>query len=221
MKECRRIAFVGGGGKTTLLYALARRAVDKGAKVLITTTTHMWLHPGIPLSEEKPQFENGVSMVGRMGDNGKVCGVDVTRYLGLADLVLVEADGSRGLPLKVPAEHEPVIPVWTDTVIAVAGLDCVGEPIETVCHRPEQVCALLGKGPGYRLAPEDVAEVLMSPAGGRKDVGGRDFFCCLNKADDLGRQAAGKRVLEELARRGVAGMQTHFTEKERGGLCWF
>ncbi len=220
MKECRRIAFVGGGGKTTLLYALACRAVDEGAKVLITTTTHMWPHPGIPLSEGKPQFENGVSMVGRMGDNGKVCGVDVTGYLGLADLVLVEADGSRGLPLKAPAEHEPVIPVWVDTVIAVAGLDCVGEPIETVCHRPEQVCALLGKGPSHRLAPEDVAEVLMSPAGGRKDVGRRDFFCCLNKADDLGRQAAGKRVLEELARRGVAGMQTCFTEKERGGLCW-
>jgi len=221
MRGCDRIAFVGGGGKTTLLYAMARRAVDGGAKVLITTTTHMWPHPGIRLEPGRPTFENGISMLGRLDADGKVRGVDVAEYLDLADLALVEADGSRGLPLKAPAEHEPAVPPWANTVIAVAGLDCLGQRIAESCHRPERVCALLGKGAGHRLAPEDVAEVLASPSGGRKNVGERAFRCVLNKADDPQRWEAARQILEELARRGVIGTQTHFQEKERGGLCWF
>lgn len=41
-------------------------------------------------------------------------------------LVLVEADGAAGHPLKAPAEHEPVLPGSTSLVLAVAGIDAVG-----------------------------------------------------------------------------------------------
>lgn len=35
------IAVVGGGGKTSLIYRLADELLDRGKKVIITTTTHM------------------------------------------------------------------------------------------------------------------------------------------------------------------------------------
>ena len=47
----RLVTLVGGGGKTTLLYALARQAVDAGYTVAVTTTTHILPHPGLPRSE--------------------------------------------------------------------------------------------------------------------------------------------------------------------------
>ena len=42
----RLVTLVGGGGKTTLLYALARQAVDAGYTVAVTTTTHILHIPG-------------------------------------------------------------------------------------------------------------------------------------------------------------------------------
>ena len=45
-------------------------------------------------------------------------------------LVLIEADGARRLPLKVPAEHEPVIPEMTTHVLSVYGLDSIGKRSE-------------------------------------------------------------------------------------------
>lgn len=227
MHRHTRIALVGGGGKTTLLYALARQAVDAGTKVLVTTTTHMWPHPGILLANDKTEIEKGlrrkgIAMLGELAPTGKVSGrEDAEEFLALADLVLAEADGSRGLPLKAPAEHEPVIPIWAEAVIAVAGLDCVGEPIRQACHRPEQVCRLLGKAMDERVTPQDVAAVLRSPDGGRKAVGKRAFRSALNKADTPMRAEYGKQIQKELNGLGIPSAVTSFQEKERGGICWF
>ena len=35
------VSLVGGGGKTTLLYAFARHCAAKGWRVLVSTTTHI------------------------------------------------------------------------------------------------------------------------------------------------------------------------------------
>ena len=48
----RLIALVGGGGKTSTLYALAREAVDRGRGVVVTTTTHIMPHPRLPLTDD-------------------------------------------------------------------------------------------------------------------------------------------------------------------------
>ena len=89
-----------------------------------------------------------------------------------ADVVLVEADGAKRLPLKAPAEYEPVIPPCADAVAAVAGMDAVGQAVGAVCHRPERVCALLGAGAEHVLTPEDVALLLAKPPGGAEGCGG-------------------------------------------------
>lgn len=53
----------------------------------------------------------------------------------MATIVLVEADGSHRLPIKVPAEHEPVIFDDADLIFVVQGLSAVGKKREDVCHR--------------------------------------------------------------------------------------
>lgn len=43
---------------------------------------------------------------------------------------VIEADGSRQLPLKAPKENEPVVPESTSHFVAVVGLSCLGQPID-------------------------------------------------------------------------------------------
>ena len=61
-----------------------------------------------------------------------------------ADLTLLEADGSRRKPMKVPAEREPVILPECDLVLGVIGLSCLGKPLREVWFRPELACTLFG-----------------------------------------------------------------------------
>ena len=178
MARHRMVALVGAGGKTSTLYALARQAADSGRTVVVTTTTHILRHPGLPLVEEptperlRAALEgHGVVTVGTVFRGDKLSGAGTPEELRrAADVVLVEADGAKRLPLKAPAEYEPVIPPCADAVAAVAGMDAVGQAVGAVCHRPERVCALLGAGAEHVLTPEDVALLLASPQGGRKGV---------------------------------------------------
>ena len=47
------------------------------------------------------------------------------------------------------------------------------------------------------------------------------FRCLLNKADTPQRAAWGAEICRLLGERGVRAAVTHYTEKERGGACWF
>ncbi len=152
MARHRMVALVGAGGKTSTLYALARQAADSGRTVVVTTTTHILRHPGLPLVEEptperlRAALEgHGVVTVGTVFRGDKLSGAGTPEELRrAADVVLVEADGAKRLPLKAPAEYEPVIPPCADAVAAVAGMDAVGQAVGAVCHRPA------GRGGGAR-----------------------------------------------------------------------
>ena len=224
----RLVALVGAGGKTSTLYALARQGVDNGKKVVITTTTHILPHPALPLAGSLEELaallaDHPAATWGRYALPDKLSGGGPpAAALAVADLVLVEADGARLHPLKAPADHEPVIPPEADAVVALAGLDCIGQTVGAVCHRPERVCALLETGMDHVLAPADVAAVLAHPQGGRKGVtGSMAFRVLLNKADTPERAAWGREIQEILARQGIFSAVTHYEERERGGLCLF
>ena len=58
------------------------------------------------------------------------------------DNVVVEADGSRRLPFKAPAEFEPVIPSSSTLVISTIGADSLDQVISDCCHRPNLVADL-------------------------------------------------------------------------------
>jgi molybdenum cofactor cytidylyltransferase len=84
---------------------------------------------------------------------------------------LIEADGARLLPIKAPAEHEPPIPDFVDTVIVVIGLSGLGKPLsEKWVHRPELFSELVGLSPGSEISSQHLAAAITSPRGGLKNI---------------------------------------------------
>lgn len=217
------IVLVGGGGKTTTMYRLARELADSGARVVVTTTTRI----NVPRPEEA-----GCTLVARdlevlrslvrdslklhqivgvgyyIVDEGKLKGIPpewVAELASLADHVLVEADGSAGRPFKAPADHEPVIPDSTDLLIAVVGVEAVGARLtrEDV-HRPERIEALTGLRPGEVITPAVVARVLLHPWGITKGRPRRSRTVALiNKVDDERRLGTAREIGQLLVEGGI------------------
>ncbi|MDX1662937.1 MAG: selenium cofactor biosynthesis protein YqeC [Candidatus Promineifilaceae bacterium] len=180
------VALVGGGGKSTLLFALGRAMAAAGQRVILTSTTRLaseqvaWApaHCVVGGVESDECLQRALDrhrwcvLIGELGEE-KALGVakDLPGRL-LArpdvDLVLVEADGARRRPVKAPAEHEPAIPAGTTLLVVVAGVDALGQPIRTVAHRPERAAALLDKVPEETLTTVDLARLLAHPQGGLK-----------------------------------------------------
>ncbi len=105
----------------------------------------------------------------------------------IADLILIEADGSRRMPLKAPAAHEPVIPTSATHVVPVAGMDAAGRPLTPeYVHRPELVAAITGAAPGSQVTPQVIAHVLAHPRGGLQGVpAGALVVPVLNKVEGV------------------------------------
>lgn len=196
-KRPRIISVVGAGGKTTLIYRLAEELKIKGIRVLITTTTKMYVpkrrfiswESGIGEEGDKGKqesakrmeekirgklHEEGIVVVGRILNGGeKFTGISekVRSILpNLCDVLLVEADGSRQKPVKVPADHEPVLFPVSDLVIGVLGMNSVGQRILEAAHRPEDVAAFLNTSVEHRITEEDLEKIAESPLGLKKGV---------------------------------------------------
>ncbi len=193
-------AAIGGGGKSTLLRMLADELTGQGT-VLITTTTHIWAPAeNLLTNPTRASIRHALTTtrlltVGDPSPEGKLTAPRALNddFTGLADYVLVEADGSRGLPLKAPAEHEPVLPAGTELVIAVAGMRCADMTIAKAAHRPERYASLTELAPDALVTPDAVARVLCHPEGQRKGVTGR-FAVVLNQADTPERLAFARAV---------------------------
>lgn len=160
-------AVVGAGGKTTLIHRLAEEGRAQGKKVLVTTTTHMRIEPDTLLTDQaEPIIQaletTGYAMAG-IQEGEKIRSLPPEVYKAAcahADLVLVEADGSRGLPLKCPGDNEPVIPDNADEILVVCGLAGLGKPAREVCHRLERVTACLGITEDTLITPAHVQRLV-------------------------------------------------------------
>ncbi len=171
------VSFVGGGGKTTGLFALA---ATRSGPTIVTTTTKMGRDRtgGLPVLIDPTDDEvvaasgKGSIIVWGGADEHRATGVAVdacARYLDLVDTVAVEADGSRRRPFKAPLDYEPVVPPATTTLVACCGMAAVDAPIHEGCHRPERVAAIVGVGVEDLLTPERLVQVLLSTEGSAKD----------------------------------------------------
>ena len=143
-------AVTGSGGKTTLLRTLGE---ELPGRVILCATTHILPFEDVALYTGASEGElaellarRRLVCVGRWGEEGKLVapGLPMRALAGLADHVLVEADGSRRLPLKAHAPHEPVIPPESGQVVCVVGASGFGRRVEEAVHRPEIFCRLTG-----------------------------------------------------------------------------
>jgi molybdenum cofactor cytidylyltransferase len=211
------IAFTGAGGKTTALFRLAHLLPSP---VLVTTTTHFAIDQlaladhiiiltdssniGKELANQSGEV---ILLIGEERQNNRVSGLSsitlqkvdsIARERGIS--LLIEADGSRQRPLKAPANHEPVIPNFVDSVVVVAGLSALGKPIaEQWVHRPELFADLVGLKPGDAITSEAIVRALLNTSGGLKGIPpGAKRICLLNQADTKHLQAAANRVAHGL-----------------------
>lgn len=208
LERGRVISLVGGGGKTTLMYALAQAACERGLRAAVTTTTHIGLPTRLcrTMDDCRACWAAGTYAVCGEETDGKLSAPApalMEALLAEAQVLLVEADGARRLPCKAPAAHEPVILPQTDVVIAVMGLDALDKPVQEICLRADVVQALLGCAPAHRITGEDMVKLLCDERGSRKGVGGREYVVVLNKCDDAQRLEAGRQMLTMLRERGL------------------
>jgi probable selenium-dependent hydroxylase accessory protein YqeC len=119
-------------------------------------------------------------------DPGKVTGIHPSWIEALRrgwEFLLVEADGSRRLPVKAPGEQEPVLPPGADLVVGVVGLDCLGRAMdERTVHRPERFSLITGCAPGAPIEWEHLEALSRHPEGLFKGAGLHRVIL-LNKVD--------------------------------------
>jgi probable selenium-dependent hydroxylase accessory protein YqeC len=224
------ISVIGAGGKTSLIYMLARELAAAGHSVIITATTKMYwpqkhqapktvvlkpvgtggneqscLDQAWPKQVRRALAESPVVTVGTPETAAKKpaapAGTDhthqkftfpvdkIAELALLADYVLVEADGSKGLPCKAWSAYEPVIPKETDVLLQLAGLTSLGQPLDKVCHRPELAAELLGCDLGQILQPSHLAALASQLQNRRQaELSEMQHWFLLNQADALADQ---------------------------------
>lgn len=204
-------AFVGGGGKTSTIYELAKELSTQGHRVIVTTTTKMYIprldqvetlliHPTV--DEIKKAFLSFCCIgIGGRVHEPKILGVTeeaLDQMKELADYILVEADGSKRLPIKVPGKYEPVIPKVADHVVAVVGMSGLGQKLEDCCFRKEEAMTLLGVNETHVINKEDLIKVITSSNGLRKGVESKRFSVLLNQMDVVNDKNLSKYMVSEM-----------------------
>lgn len=193
-------AVIGSGGKTTLLRTLGEELSAAGRTVVLCTTTHIFPFAGLEnlISPTEETLRRALETHGPVcagtpeASTGKLTApsLPMARLAELADVVLVEADGARGLPLKAHGPGEPVIPPEAGRTVCVLGLSGLGLPVAVAAHRPEVYARLAGTGECDPVTPELAARVLNREA--LADV------YLLNQADTPERWGWSRRLAEAL-----------------------
>jgi probable selenium-dependent hydroxylase accessory protein YqeC len=196
-REPERITFIGSGGKTSLIWHLARRLSARAApgkrrrKILVGPATKMY-----PPETALP----GVFVQGRLNKKaGKLEALpseELEKISAAYDLVLIEGDGSRGLPLKGWADYEPVVLPFTTVTVGILSLRPLGMAVsEKIIHRLPLFCALSGAAPGEILEEKHLANAI---AGNREARGlfaaarGKKILFFNQAEDDAALQRAGQ-----------------------------
>jgi probable selenium-dependent hydroxylase accessory protein YqeC len=173
-------AFVGAGGKSSAMLTVADELAQAGMNVLVAPTTKMLVSEAqrvgpLVTSEDAGELRmkakealsnaaSGVVVGSGLLSKSRVGGVepaDISTLAPLADVVLVEADGSRRRLIKGTADHEPVLPDAATLVVAVGSIHAFGAPVDQEhVHRPELFSRLTGVGAGQSITARAFAQAI-------------------------------------------------------------
>ncbi len=171
------VAFIGAGGKSSALFNLGYELAEMGWRVAATTTTSI----GVDQLELMP-----FAVTPREGAGTLAMALDEFRFVFVydeirservygpplsyiprmmdtvpSDVLLIEADSARGLPLKAPFADEPVIPPETSLVIPTASLSVLGAELDDEhVYNAQAIIDRYGFGEGQRVKSPWVAQVL-------------------------------------------------------------
>jgi probable selenium-dependent hydroxylase accessory protein YqeC len=221
------ISIIGAGGKTSLMFHLAKELAESGKRVLTTTTTKIFM-PEVDQSPETiitdsidelveksksrlTRFKHFSAGSRQLFDLNKLKGFepDFINKLWQADCfewIIVEADGARQRPLKATDNHEPIVPGMTTHLIHVTGLDVVGKILDDYnVHRAKLYSTNTGLPLGEVIDEQSIA---ISAALETKKAGtsiSASFLTIefLNKADNQSKIKQGKKIAEFLKTRNI------------------
>lgn len=219
------ISIVGAGGKTSLMYSLARELAAAGRRVLTTTTTRI-LAPSSDQSpaaivERTPEkivekaerlLENYAHLTAAseyMEGNTKLKGLDFSAIQhvvqsNLFDFIVIEADGAARRSLKACAPHEPVVPPFSDRVVAMAGLDVVAKPLtEEWVFRSTIFSRITGLELLQAVTEASISSAIIHDMASVAVTGQKTMkIVFLNKADNLRALLAGERIAALIRKNG-------------------
>jgi len=194
------VAVVGCGGKSSLVELLADRLREK--KVLISTTTKIYppKMKDIMLCETLLQCEEhearaGVQCMGLLNSaSGKLEALPdafLTAIKSRYDIVLLEADGSRGLPCKGWLANEPVVPHYCTHTVGLITMGALGKAAgESTVHRLPEFFALTGVGEGRAITAAALEAMVCAPGGMFKNSAGKRYVIVNQVEDDATAAAA-------------------------------
>ncbi len=181
------VAFIGAGGKTSLLVGLGYELAEAGWRVLATTTARLSTDQLSLFPRAMPSRADAKSLSQALSEDqfvllhddiraGTVYGPPLswTRHLldrVDSDITLVEADHAAGLPFKAPLPGEPYIPLETSLVVPVASMSALGAPMDAEhIYNPEAMIDRYGFARNAPVKSAWLAQVLRDETLGLRGV---------------------------------------------------
>lgn len=191
------ISIVGAGGKTTLMYTLAKELKNEN-KVMVSTTTKIYCPSKeevdfIAIGEEYNTIRNnkahGIYAYGKfINDENKLIGIEkeeASKYVNDFDYTLIEADGSKRKQIKGWNSTEPVICNETNITIGVLSLGALGMKINNEkVHRLKEFQKLTNCKIGNDIGIEEFINIIFNENGLFKYSKGEKVLF-LNKLDKV------------------------------------
>ena len=232
------VAFAGAGGKSSAILAISEELTREEMSVLVAPTTKMFLDEAhkvgtlvtstdqTGLRDRIEQSFTGSKAVvagSELLSKQRIGGVDpawLPTLQKLADVTLIEADGSRRRPLKGTASHEPLIPDSATLVIAVGNITALGKPLnDEYVHRPEVFSELTGVGLDQTVTPRAFATAVAKGSLGKAPAGARK--AALITGVQPGRRMSEAAVItRELWRLGLRNVVLSSLPDETPGRVW-
>jgi len=213
LPESPILAIVGSGGKTSLLFRLAK---EYSPLVILSNTAHLGMSQGenadkvfqVSTSQEidriiTSEFKGILLITGMPDKKDRYTGLDEMMISHLIKIckekgipLLIEADGCRGKPLKAPAPWEPPIPQEVEQVIVCIGANGFGKELsEEWVYRVDDFANLSHTALGDPISPETIFQVIVHPFGGQKNIPqNARRYLLINQADQPDQQEFGGEI---------------------------
>ena len=185
------LSLVGSGGKTTTMYRLGKEL--SGSKVLLTTSTKIGkveINDVITLEKiseiNKIKILNKNYLTGNTVENNKFTGItneQLTEVKEKFDYIVIEADGSKRLPLKGWRDKEPVILNSSNKTLGIIPFDLYGKKLSEIeIFQRDIFMEIVGESKTY-FDSECLFKIINSEKGIFKNTKSKRYIL-LNKCDD-------------------------------------
>ena len=209
------ITIIGAGGKTSLMFS-ASSLLRNDYKVLVTTTTHIYI-PDNNLYDKiimLTHFENenynnilqnnknGVYVIGsHIVNNSKIKGLTfdmldkITPYF---DVVIIEGDGSKEKSLKGWNDNEPVIYPKTTKTIGIVDISSIGIDInEENIHRVDKFLEIINDYSNNKVNIEHLEKLILNEKGLFKFSKGEKILF-INKVENINKRKNALNIIKDI-----------------------